>query len=632
MCGIAGFECGDGWEGAAKSLERSLANRGPDGSWTKRVGRYCLVQTRLAVIDRSPRVVYPMPNETEDLWLLFNGEIYEYPRLQEELRSRGHEFRTRCDAEVVLHAYEEWGLDAFPRLNGMFALVLIDERRDELVLTRDRFGIKPLLKTTGARSAFGSDALALVQSGLSGGEIDESSLSAFIDLHYLPPPLTGLTDVQQLVPGSAVVRRSDGTESCFQWAVPTFANVDRTQTAPGLEDLDRALARAVSNQLVADVDVGVFLSGGIDSALLASYAVAAGAKPVAFTVGFSSYGDYDESRRAAETALHLGLEHHVEQFEMGFTEAIDLVTGAFDLPLADASAIATLVLARLARSSVTVALSGTGGDELFAGYYRHRAHRLRGVVRRLPAPLRMSVTSMAAGRSAARQSSLRQFKSYAVRLASGPAESVADQYIELVAGATSSQAEQGLNFSVDREASRERLFEGFPSLTNSVEQPLDAVQDFDLRTYLPGDLLYKEDRATMRLSLEARVPLLDQGVVDIARLLPPAQRAGLLVGKLPLRRIGRRRLSQGSRTWQKRGFAVPLGQLLSNRWKPEAVDWFRQLDSSLVDGRRVSELIRGAELDPADIWALAVLAGWEGRTELARRESSALRHPGADCN
>ena len=596
------------------------------------MGRYCLVQTRLAVIDRSPRVVYPMPNETEDLWLLFNGEIYGFPRLQEELQACGHEFRTRCDAEIVLHAYEEWGLDAFPRLNGMFALALVDQRRNELVLTRDRFGIKPLLKTTGERSAFGSDALALVRGGLSNGEIDEASLSSFIDLHYLPPPLTGLRDMEQVLPGSAVVRRSDGTERCVQWAAPTFAKVDRSHKAPDLEDLDRALAQAVSNQLVADVDVGVFLSSGIDSALLASYAVAAGAKPVAFTVGFSSYGDYDESRRAAETALHLGLEHHVEQFDMGFTEAVDLVTGAFDLPLADASAIATLVLARLARSSVTVALSGTGGDELFAGYYRHRAHRLRGVVRRLPAPLRIAATRMAAGRSAARQSTLSQFKSYAVRLASGATDGVIDQYLELVAGATSSQAEQGLHFSVDREASRARLFDDLPSLANSVDQPLDTVQDFDLRTYLPGDLLYKEDRATMRFSLEARVPLLDQAVVEVARLLPPAQRAGLLVGKLPLRRLGRSRLSQGSRTWQKRGFAVPLGQLFRDRWKLEAVDWFRELDSSLVDGQRVSDLIRSADLDPADVWSLAVLAGWESRTELARRQSSALRQARTNRN
>ena len=242
---------------------------------------------------------------------------------------------------------------------------------------------------------------------------------------------------------------------------------------------------------------------------------------------------------------------------------------------------------------------------------------------------------MAAGRSAARQSTLSQFKSYAVRLASGATDGVIDQYLELVAGATSSQAEQGLYFSVDREASRARLFDDLPSLANSVDQPLDTVQDFDLLTYLPGDLLYKEDRATMRFSLEARVPLLDQAVVDLARLLPPAQRAGLLVGKLPLRRLGRSRLSQGSRTWQKRGFAVPLGQLFRDRWKLEAVDWFRELDSSLVDGQRVSDLIRSADLDPADVWSLAVLAGWESRTSSAagsqarfvRRERIATSDP-----
>ena len=222
MCGIAGYERGAHTEHTARCPQAALANRGPDGAWSQDVGRYCLVQTRLAVIDLDPRVRYPMSNESRDLSLLFNGEIYGYRAMRRELEGHGHRFRTACDAEVVVHAYEEWGIDAFARLNGMFALVLVDERANEVVLARDRYGIKPLVRTTGTEFAFASDALALVASGLSRGSVDEPALSAFVDLHYLPPPLTGLTDVRAVLPGEVVIRDGHGSERSIQWAQSTF--------------------------------------------------------------------------------------------------------------------------------------------------------------------------------------------------------------------------------------------------------------------------------------------------------------------------------------------------------------------------------------------------------------------------
>jgi asparagine synthase (glutamine-hydrolysing) len=623
VCGIAGFDRVRDAEGAGRSLQAALANRGPDGAWSRSVGRYCLVQTRLAVIDLSPRVTYPMCNESRDLWLLFNGEIYGYPDVRDELETRGHCFSTDCDAEVVVHAYEEWGIDAFARLNGMFALALVDERRDEIVLTRDSYGIKPLVRTTGAKFAFASDALALVGSGLSDGAIDQAALSAYVDLHYLPPPLTGLADVQAVMPGEAVIRNGDGTERSVHWGQSTFTGSDSRSAGVALHELDEALGQAVRDQLVADVDVGIFLSSGIDSALLLSYAVSAGVKTVAFTVGFAGFGDYDEARRASEIALRCGVEHHVEQFDLGFIQALQQVSEACDVPLADASAVATLLLAHMARSTVTVALSGTGGDELFAGYYRHRAHRARSLAARLPEPARGAMGRLPASRAASRGSSLRLATSYLARLANAPSDDPASQYIELVGGATSNGADLALLFAVDRDKARREAMSRHWLTPGLAASPLDAVQEFDVRTYLPGDLLVKEDRATMRHSVEARVPFLDKAVVALARRIPPRQRASLLVGKRPLRRLARRRLGAAGLTWQKRGFAVPLAQLFREQWKREARDWFGSLESQLVDGGRVADALDSGTLDAGDAWALAVLGAWEDRV---RTVGSRSRH------
>ncbi len=218
MCGIAGFERrGEDFGVLADSLLDSLNSRGPDGRFQRETSGYGLVQTRLAVIDLSDRVRYPMPNENEDLWLVFNGEIYGHTALQRELESLGHRFRTDCDAEVVVHGFEQWGLDVFKRLNGMYALALIDERKHEITLARDATGIKPLVKTTGERFAFASDSMALVSAGLSRGEVDERAIAEYAAFLYVPPPLTGLADVVQVEPGTAITRSRDGSERTVRW-------------------------------------------------------------------------------------------------------------------------------------------------------------------------------------------------------------------------------------------------------------------------------------------------------------------------------------------------------------------------------------------------------------------------------
>src|SRR3954452_15825211 len=316
MCGIAGFDLRVAEaDGTARILREALASRGPDAAWALERPPYGLVQTRLSIIDLSHRVAYPMSNERGDVWLLFNGEVYDHRALVRELSSLGHRFKTDCDAEIVLHGYEQWGIEVFPRLNGMFAVALLDERSGELVLARDPLGVKPLVRTTVGPFPFASDAMSLVRAGLSAGAVDEPAIGEYALFHYVPPPATGIAGVVQVEPGTAVVRRADGSVRTERWAEPPFsAPAAQAGSDESLDRLDAALSRAVSRQLVADRPVGVLLSSGVDSSLVMAYAVAAGARPRAFTIAFPGQGDYDESTGAAALARTCGVPHDVEPF------------------------------------------------------------------------------------------------------------------------------------------------------------------------------------------------------------------------------------------------------------------------------------------------------------------------------
>lgn len=620
MCGIAGFATAPGAEvgGPAAALLESLRRRGPDGEWAAVRGRHCLVQTRLAVIDLDPGVVYPMPNETEDVWLLFNGEIYDHELLRRELEGRGHRFRTRCDAEVVVHGWEEWGAELLPRLNGIFALAIVDERHDEIVLARDRFGVKPLVHTAAGPLAFASDALALVRAGFSDGVLDDAAVGEYLALHYLAPPLTGVEGLVDLAPGTLLRVAGGGERTTSRWA-----SADLEPPAPEgevpLDELDAALRAAVRRQLVADVDVGVLLSSGIDSSLVLRYAVDAGARPHAFTVGFAGFGDYDERGGAAELAQRLELPHDYVELDVGFVEAIDGHVGAFDRPFGDASAIAMLRLARLARPKVTVALSGTGGDELFCGYYRHRAHLLRRAASVVP---RRPVAALARrlDREGARGSALALFASYADRLTAAAAESDAEQYLALLLQRNA----DGLIPDVDVTAAAAAMATRTGLARREGNTPGRDFAGYDAMNYLPADLLVKEDRSSMAVGLEARVPLLDNTILELARRMPDAQKHDLRAGKLPLRALAKRHLPGSIHRGRKRGFAVPLDGLLRGSWRADAQEWFGGLDSPLVDGERVgAALADGGPVHGPTVWALAALAGWDRELSRARRAAAA---------
>jgi asparagine synthase (glutamine-hydrolysing) len=620
VCGIAGFEAPsrDLGAAAASSLLASLHTRGPDGAWILERPPYWFVQTRLSVIDLSDRVVYPMPNEDDSVWLLFNGEIYEYETLRRRLEAAGHRFRTTCDAEVVLHGYEEWGIDVFGRLNGMFAVALWDERQRELVLARDRLGIKPLVRTTVGPFAFSSDALSLVATGLNTGDLDEAAMREYATFQYVPPPRTGIEAIEQVEPGTVLVRGVGGGERVERWATTPFSTPPAREGVD-IDEAEQIIRQAVARQLVADVDVGIFLSGGVDSALVLAYAVDAGARPHTFTVGFPGQGDYDESTRAARLARYLGVPHETETLSGSFSEAIAGIASAFDLPFGDSSALPTLAVARLAGRQLKVALSGTGGDDLFAGYYRHRIHRLRPVLSVVPSRLLVAAAGTTSpGRE--RQSGRALARSYLRRLADAGARTAIDQYLALVGSTTSAEARSTLRFSLDPRVVRAGVARRFGLDGSAASSQLRGLQRFELKTYLPGDLLAKEDRATMAVGLESRVPLLDNEVIGLATVARDRQKVSWIGGKLLLRHLALRRLGGTHGSVRKRGFAVPLAALFDGAWRREAQDWFSAANSELVDGVRAAQLASSGS-SSTDLWALGALIAWEGRLRTARGQS-----------
>jgi asparagine synthase (glutamine-hydrolysing) len=597
-------------------LLKQMRRRGPDGSTWQAAGPWALTQTRLAVVDLSDRVRYPMTNEAGDLLLVFNGEIYNHKDLRDTLLRRGHGFATQCDAEVLIHGYEEWGSGVFSRLSGMWAAGLCDCKSGELLLARDPLGIKPLVRTTRGRFAFSSDVLSLVMAGLTAGELDRAALNEFAAFHYIPHPLTGIVGVEQVEPGTLVRRMPDGTETVERWASRPFESLSYAGPV-GWEEAENVLRGAVIRHLQADVPVGIHLSGGLDSALILHYAVEAGARPTAFTIGFAGHGYYDETAAAAAVARRYGVPHEAAAIDADFFSAIAEIGDAYDMPFGDSSAVATLALARLTRQTATVALTGTGGDDLFAGYYRHRAHHLRSAVAAIPRPLRRWLGQGPARRGGERSSVTRLGKSYLVRIAQASGTGPVEQYLSIVGRATSVDGLDAFIERPDLTAATAAVAERH-HLSEAEGTWLDVMQRFEISTYLANDLLVKEDRASMAYGLESRVPMLDREMVELAQRTPVEQRAALMSGKRLLRELGRVRLGAGCKRGRKRGFAVPLEDLFAGSWRDGGIEWFASRDSEIVDRAGVAELIRAGERCANDIWALAALCAWEERVKRAR--------------
>ncbi len=552
MCGIFGVFGTDREQPASadvlEGMARAVVHRGPDGGGVHRDGALGIGMRRLSIIDLDTGS-QPLANEDGTVWVVFNGEIYNYRELRAELTGRGHRFATASDTEVIVHLWEDLGERCVERLRGMFALAVWDASRRTLLLARDRLGIKPLYyATTPHGVVFGSELKALLESPWIVRAVDRRAAALYLEHGYVPDPLSILDGVAKLPPGHTLTVR-DGriVDSRRYWSSTPFFESGAPAPTDAEALLWERLTDAVRSHLVSDVPLGAFLSGGVDSTtVVAIMAKEMGARVKTFSIGFREPG-FDELPYAREVAQAFGTEHHELLVGPEDLVVLDKVLAAFDEPFSDSSAIPTYIVSGLARQHVTVALSGDGGDELFAGYERYlvdRRRRLVGLVgdSGLGAPLRRLSTALPKGTRG---------KNYLYNLSLPRMERYLDAVSLFPARELDGLLERGGANGVETSFSI-ALREG---------QGLDALsrlQDLDLQTYLPGDILTKLDRMSMAVSLEARVPLLDHPLVEFACGLPAGLRMRGAESKYLLKRVLRGRVPDAVLTRPKQGFGVPL--------------------------------------------------------------------------
>lgn len=563
MCGIAGVIFRDGRQPEERVLEamaQTIAHRGPDGAGVRVFGGAGLAHRRLAIIDLSPAGAQPMGSSDGSAWVVFNGEIYNFPELRAELESHGHQFRSQSDTEVILAGWLQWGEDVFSRLDGMFAIALWEVERRRLLLARDRTGKKPLyVYEDDQKVVFGSEIKAI----LAHPEIDRThapdAVPQFLAHGYVPTPGTFYARIRKLRPAHLEVfeQRSLQGRARPYWEYPLTPERQVTDLQAVQDRLRDLFFAAVKRRLMADVPLGAFLSGGIDSTLVVAAMSRLTSKPVkTFSIGFEGYPDWDETSYARQVAQRYGTEHTEFKVKPESFELIDKLAWHYDEPFGDSSAIPSYIVSRLTRQKVTVALTGDGGDELFAGYPRFNAavaaervpSVLRGLARRALEPL------PAGKRHGSTWERARRFALHA----SQPLPERLRNWVSLFS-ATELQAL--LRPELGALATPERLGASYALLDRATSRvdPMNRVLYLNARTYLLDDLNVKMDRASMAASLETRSPFLDTALIDYASTLPGNLKARGTTLKWVLKRAFSDLLPHEVVHRKKMGFGVPLG-------------------------------------------------------------------------
>jgi asparagine synthase (glutamine-hydrolysing) len=569
-----------------EAMAARLAHRGPDDAGFVVRGPAGLGIRRLRIIDLDTGR-QPMTGEDGSTWVVFNGEIYNYRELTSRLTASGHVFRTRSDTEAIVHAWEMRGRDALEDLEGMFGLAVWHEPSQTLVLARDRLGVKPLYYAVlPDQIVFASELKAMLAHPAISRELDVDALSAYLAHEWLPAPQSIVRAVRKLPPGHRLVY-TGGQVKVERWWDVQYGGEPAGEIV-AVAHLAAALDLSVRQHLIADVPLGVFLSGGVDSATVA--AIARGhttGRIQTFSIGFEDRS-FDESAQARLVAETLGTDHH--EHIVGPREALDLIDGLGELvdePLGDASILPTYVLSRFARRSVTVALSGDGGDEVFAGYPTYQAHKLARAWRRTPGLLRGAVRAVVRGLPVSHDNLSLDFK--LKRFVAGAMLDTVDRHAMWMGSFTPDEQRDLLTpetlarlSAPPSYAAMHRIAEGVPAAPW-----LDQVLYLDLKGYLAEGVLQKVDRASMACSLEVRVPLLDRRVVEVAASLPPHMKLKRFRTKHILKKTMRGRLPAAVLDRPKKGFGVPLAR------------WFRgELAPLLRDVCEPAALRRGGLVRP----------------------------------
>jgi asparagine synthase (glutamine-hydrolysing) len=631
MCGIAGAV----WTRPDKAvspsdLERmtaALRHRGPDdeGSYASELRMRAAHESlpgvalgfrRLSVIDLAGGH-QPMANEDGSVQVVCNGEIYNYQALQHRLEGSGHRLRTASDTETIVHLYEDEGLDCFRHFNGMFAIAIWDAKHRRLVLARDRLGKKPLVyRYEPGRLLFASELKSLLQLADVPRDVDFGSVDAYLTYQYVPPPRTIFRGIHKLPPGHVALWQDDRLTVRPFWQ-PDFSIERSVSEQQATEELRETLTSAVKLRMRSDVPLGAFLSGGIDSSIIAALMQRESATPIkTFTIGFTER-DYDERDFARRVAQHIGSDHHEEALQPQAVDILPKLVHHFDEPFADSSVIPTWRLAEMTRRHVTVAVSGDGGDELFLGYPRYRAVKMAALLDSVPLLRRILAARFwqSIPTSGKQKSRLRQLKRFSEALGMSPAR----RYLDWIS--TFNEPRRADLYS-DAFVSQLPAADPFDFLHAAWRRAgrrdaMTAASLADLTTYLPGDLLTKVDIASMAHGLEARCPLLDYRVVELAASLPASLKHRFGHGKRLLQKAFGDLLPREVFTRRKMGFGVPLDSWLRGELAP----LLDELLSETAVARRgwfrpaaVQRLIRehlSRRFDhSARIWALIVLESW----------------------
>ena len=592
-------------------MRDTLSHRGPNdcGTWWSLDRRVGLAQRRLAIVDLSLAGHQPMTDGSGQTSITFNGEIYNHHDLRKELEACGHQFRSSSDTEVLLAAYRQWGVDCLERLNGMFAFCIYDQTTRRMFLARDRAGEKPLFYWhTPDKLVFASELKALMEFPDLPRRIDLEAFQFYLAFGYVPGSMCILQNVKKLPQGHAMTYDTvSGAMDVWQyWELPQL-QTDPTNDEVELErELERLLENSVRRQIVADVPVGILLSGGIDSSLVTAMAARVSSDPVqTFNVSFAGHKQYDEAPYARLVARHFGTEHTELVVEPDVLEILPELARQYDEPMADSSMIPTFLVSKLIRQHATVALGGDGGDELFGGYY-HYAWLLQLARRRryIPKCLR---TSLAFATRRLLPLGVKGRNYLLAQLAEPP------QDIGRFNTFFDRQERRWLVPLLRRKAVREAPVESYKAnLAYRFTSPLQQATAVDFMTYLVDDILVKVDRSSMLVSLEVRAPFLDHHIVEFAfRQIPDHLKTNLSDRKILPRRLAKRILPSELDLDRKQGFSLPLSAWFRGRWGDYVEEVLTNTDPDLFDRRAIDHLLYGQRLGFSNIHRLFALTIFE---------------------
>ena len=617
MCGIAGVVSATRESNITEAVVREMCDRiihrGPDDEGILVQDGAGLGMRRLSVIDLSGGH-QPVFNEDRSAWIVYNGEIYNFPELRPELEKRGHRFYTKCDTEVIIHLYEEMGADCVQKLRGMFALAIYDKTKRKLILARDRLGKKPLhYALVKDKLYFASEIKSILAVAPELAEVNSQGLLEYLYFGYVPDPITAFTGIQKLPPGHLLEFENGKIAIRQYWDLPQYNTHTPKSEEECLEELEARLLEATRIRLISDVPLGAFLSGGTDSSTIVALMARASSGPVkTFSIGFTR-DDFNESKYARIVAQKFGTEHHEMILEPDVVQTVEHLTSTLEEPFGDSSMLPTYYVSQMARKHVTVALSGDGGDEVFAGYDRYRIHSDRRIFERVPESARrffrdrlfQLLPRTMKGRKFSYNVSLPWRERYVDGLSFVPA-------FERDTPLLSDDFREILLRSDDPQNVLMRYFAKAPA-----QDPVSELLYVDTKTYMVGDILTKVDRMSMLNSLEVRVPILDHQFIEWVTGLPPEWKLRGRQQKYILRKLAERvGVPREALDRPKQGFALPLVHWMRNELKETLMILLepRALQRGYFEAAGVRKLMNdhlyGGRVFTSRIWRLLMFELW----------------------